>query len=910
MKFFRSWIKKHTTFVLSIGFLVAFSVSVSYAVPPTSPYTAGETLDPSCAPGSSNCTVAVSSGGTSQWDDVAGGINYAGGNVGIGSTSQFQVSSTGAIVAATGITTTGALTLSTAPATSAGTYTILTRNSSTGATETVPSTSFAASTGGTGYIQNQTTSAQNAGFNINGSGIFTGPNLLTINSNQIMFNRPSAASYIDQAGIGGSLQFRTSNASAQDTIAMTILGNGSVGIGTATPTVALDVTGALKTSLDSTIHNVQIGLGGGNIATNTTVGVSALSGNTTGGLNTAVGYQTLSLNGAGVQNTAVGYQALMNNTGNYNTAVGRWALLNNTTGTFNTAIGLNAMRFNTTGLNNVAMGLNSMTNNTIGQSNTALGGSSLQLNTSGTYNTAVGSSSLFNNLTGSFNTGLGFRALYDNTGSYNIVIGSSVDAPVLNGDAQLNIGNVLYGTGMYQGAFAQSSTPTASGRIGIGLTTPQSTLDVNGEIRGKNVNITGTVGGSSLAAPTNVQFSIIQDPSYEYAPSMYDFGYQVYSYKIVSGIKMFSSSNGYYTSQVSGSNYAVQVSWNPVLGADGYRVIPQRAPPYNYSGNVGYDTTATSFVDGDGSMTYSNNPVDARVTPKFASYSNENTINGNVTVGGDINASGNMTLVNLSIYGTASFGGNQVSGVVAHFQNSTGSCDINPTTSSLLCSSDMTLKKNEELLSGESSWNFNSNISFDNQTVLGKILALRPVQYNWNSESDTDVKHPGFIAQEVEQVFPQLVATDSKTGLKSLNYTGLIPYTIQAIQDMNFNITKLDDIDRPNTWRESLIAWLGSATNGIKSLVVYDKVCINETCVTEAQLKVLLNPQNNGGSTIVTNPPAQQEEIKDAPPADKKEEVLPEEKHEETVDTGDKKEDATVPAEPVTPAAPVEPAAE
>lgn len=41
----------------SIVFLLLFAFLLVFAAPPTSPYTPGETLDPSCAPGGTNCSV-------------------------------------------------------------------------------------------------------------------------------------------------------------------------------------------------------------------------------------------------------------------------------------------------------------------------------------------------------------------------------------------------------------------------------------------------------------------------------------------------------------------------------------------------------------------------------------------------------------------------------------------------------------------------------------------------------------------------------------------------------------------------------------------------------------------------------------------------------------------------------------
>ncbi len=203
---------------------------------------------------------------------------------------------------------------------------------------------------------------------------------------------------------------------------------------------------------------------------------------------------------------------------------------------------------------------------------------------------------------------------------------------------------------------------------------------------------------------------------------------------------------------------------------------------------------------------------------------------------------------------TLQVGDGAVSGIVARFQNSAGTCDINPLTSSLACSSDMNLKKNITNLSDGSAWSFSNNISVANDSDLDKILALNPVTYNWNVEQDTDQKHIGFIAQDVQQIFPDLVATDPNTHLLSLNYIGFIPYTIEAIKEINFNITAIDDLTKSNTWRDALIGWFADSANGIKSLVVHDKVCVDDQCLTKSDIQRLLQLENQqGGTTTVSN---------------------------------------------------------
>ena len=55
---------------------------------------------------------------------------------------------------------------------------------------------------------------------------------------------------------------------------------------------------------------------------------------------------------------------------------------------------------------------------------------------------------------------------------------------------------------------------------------------------------------------------------------------------------------------------------------------------------------------------------------------------------------------------------------------------------------------------------FKKNIETTRNGYLEDLAQLRVVKYNWYNHEDTAPKELGFIAQEVEQVFPGLVQTD------------------------------------------------------------------------------------------------------------------------------------------------------
>lgn len=125
---------------------------------------------------------------------------------------------------------------------------------------------------------------------------------------------------------------------------------------------------ASNTGSSNTASGYQALFSNGGGASNTASGYEALYSNTgsagghghghgsTGSNNTASGYEALYSNTTGNNNSASGYQALYSNTGTDNSASGYSALYSNTTGSYNTGIGENALWSNTTGSNNTAVG--------------------------------------------------------------------------------------------------------------------------------------------------------------------------------------------------------------------------------------------------------------------------------------------------------------------------------------------------------------------------------------------------------------------------------------------------------------------------------------------------------------------------------------------------------------------------
>ena len=73
---------------------------------------------------------------------------------------------------------------------------------------------------------------------------------------------------------------------------------------------------------------------------------------------------------------------------------------------------------------------------------------------------------------------------------------------------------------------------------------------------------------------------------------------------------------------------------------------------------------------------------------------------------------------------------------------------------------------------------------------LEKIKKLSGVNFSWKNDQ-TKKRHAGLLAQDVETVIPEAVMTNDSTQEKSLSYSALIPYLIEAIKEQQAEIDSL-----------------------------------------------------------------------------------------------------------------------
>jgi hypothetical protein len=270
-----------------------------------------------------------------------------------------------------------------------------------------------------------------------------------------------------------------------------------LGLGLTNPAQQLEMTGNLRmvasTATDGNVYkgtdrfihnfgtrNMYFGIGSGNFTL-------------TGTDNTVFGMYSLSQLTSGNSNNAQGYASLYSlTTGSTNIAQGSFSLYSLTVGNSNVALGSGALRNITTQSENVAAGHLSLYDLTTGSMNFAAGFASGYLITQTGGSIFIGGNTgrqASPTAIGNYNTIIGNesgRAL--GSGSGNILLGYDLELALPNTSNQLNIGNAIYATGL-----ATGSTPSATGAVGIGTSTPA-----------KQFHTTGTVRLAGLASSTEI----------------------------------------------------------------------------------------------------------------------------------------------------------------------------------------------------------------------------------------------------------------------------------------------------------------------------------------------------------------------------------------------------------------------
>ena len=640
---------------------------------------------------------------------------------------------------------------------------------------------------------------------------------------------------------------------------LSIASNGNVGVGTTSPQYPLDVSGDINSwgnyrydgtnfiIASSSTGSTFVGLGAGNTTAtglyNTAFGYYAGAhltapgpGAGNQGINTLIGYQAGANITSGVEITSVGYDAGFSYTGNSalgaedgnDTFVGSLAGLNET-GTGNTYLGQKAginmastsdtanvfigehagmtwiygasnviiggsggnNTTGNTGSGNVIVAPGSSTGTNMGdkEENTFLGHNAGLLAATSTNNTFLGSSAGYHNFTGAYNTYVGYSAGVSALGSNNVALGYFAGASASSSNG------VYVGYGAGQNASTNYGTTIIGSYAGYLLSTGGNAVII-GDSAGKNLTtqanntVVGSTAGFNLTSNSN---TVIGQRSFYNASS----GGNNTGLGVEAGVGVTSGGSNTVLGYQAGHGITAG-SNNIIIGAESDAPIFTGSQQLNI-GNVLYGTGLYNGSLGPSAAPVSSGNLGVGTTSPLAKL--------------DVAGGNNVTVPLFQLSSVASY-----ATTTEFVVNNNGSATL---AGALTQSSDQRLKTNI--------------LSLDASSSLSAINALNPVTFNWIDPASGVTPQLGFIAQQVQSVFPNLVSTTSATALTpggtlGLNYIGLISPIVAAIQAL-----------------DKEIASLASTVAGFAQSLTTQRLCIggnagdpNPVCITKAQLAALL----------------------------------------------------------------------
>ena len=76
-------------------------------------------------------------------------------------------------------------------------------------------------------------------------------------------------------------------------------------------------------------------------------------------------------------------------------------------------------------------------------------------------------------------------------------------------------------------------------------------------------------------------------------------------------------------------------------------------------------------------------------------------------------------------------------------------------------------------------------------TTVNDVLKLEPRRFTWKTSGEEDL---GFIAQDVQQVWPSLVTKNQQDGSLGLSYSRFIPLLLESIRELNLRVSTLEGL--------------------------------------------------------------------------------------------------------------------
>ena len=426
-------------------------------------------------------------------------------------------------------------------------------------------------------------------------------------------------------------------------------------------------------------------------------------------------------------------------------------------GTLDTAVGAGALQSNTTGTNNVAIGSNALKLNTAGISNTAVGTGALLANTS-SYNTAIGYGALAVTTAGA-NTAVGNQALASNTSGYaNAATGSG--ALLANTTGYSNTANG-------SGAVISNTTGNSNTAIGGGALYDNITGSDNVAIGGSALNL-NTIGNYNTATGVQALYSNTSGAN-----------------NTASGYRALYANTGFNNTAVG-----YQALYSNTSGAFNIAIGPEAMYlNTNGGGNIAIGDQAlysnTQQLSGNiaigGSALYSNNTGDNNTVIGTAALYNNATGSYNIAIGP--NAGANITGNNNIVIASDNFGLAGDNGVIRVGGSGTNSAFIAGIYNSNVSGAAVQVSSSGQLGIAPSSRRYKEDIQ-DMAAASDGLMRLRPVTFRYKkpfSDGSQPIQY-GLIAEEVAEVYPDLVARSADGQIETVKYQLLDPMLLNEVQ--------------------------------------------------------------------------------------------------------------------------------
>lgn len=348
------------------------------------------------------------------------------------------------------------------------------------------------------------------------------------------------------------------------------------------------------------------------------------------------------------------------------------------------------------------------------------------------------------------------------SGRYSTSFGGDT---VASGNTATAYGNRTRAYGISTFVGGKAELPYYTIATGVGAFNHSSATAMNSEA---NANYSAILGGSDFYISSNSVNSIILGGSYN----------------IISGTSTYCGILGGFDHILSGGSKSL------ILGGDNNRMNSGTSVIAGGSSNQivnGTGDTSGSFIAGgsNGLITDDGAIIIGGLNNKIIGSNDSAIICGTAN-----SISGGSTNIIISSSGSTIYSGVSNSVIIGGvgFTGSVSNMVYVPdlTIDGLTSTDPIATDSTGKLVAGASDIRLKENIK-DLTSALEKVLKLRGVSYEWTEESNmgAGVTKFGLIAQEVQEIIPEMVRARSKgDGMLSLSYTEIVPWLIEAIKEL------------------------------------------------------------------------------------------------------------------------------